>query len=272
MAWNMPEVPTDAQYALSVMRERVRKNEPLPVLVDPFAKSNSKEKEKAKKKSTADLSIAEGSERGDDKENDTDSVKDTDVEVVKSPKKGSKWSRLASSLKQGGKAAERGTDMLSQVINGDKGVFVRQARDVWASRNDDHSERTTQILSSSDNDNESLMTTKRSIGLQPSQLAYLPLKSSHFAILKSSPGTLVLNSSELVFKPFKGPNVTVSLDALVGISKNTSLRVGVEVSSGLELSWEDGAEIKVMRLTNVARRDDAFNHLVACSNSVWVND
>ncbi|TIA91447.1 hypothetical protein E3P99_01097 [Wallemia hederae] len=272
MAWNMPEVPTDAQYALSVMRERVRNKEPLPVLIDPLAKSSSKEKEKAKKKSTTDLSIAEGSEQGEDKENEAASLNDDETEVIKSPKKGSKWSRLASSLKQGGRVAERGTDMLSQVVNGDKGVFVRQAREVWASRNDTDSERTTQIISNNDNDNESVMTTKRSIGLEPSRLAYLPLTSTHFAILKSSPGTLQLSASELVFKPFKGPNVAVALDALVGISKNTSLRVGVEVSSGLEVSWEDGAEIKVMRLTNVARRDDAFNHLVACSNNVWVND
>ncbi|TIA71530.1 hypothetical protein E3P84_02267 [Wallemia ichthyophaga] len=275
MAWNIPEVPTDAQYALSVMRERVRRNEPLPVLVDPFAKSNSKkdkaEKEKEKaKKSTADLSITQESDKGDDKENNTAASGDGDSDVdadanadaqVKSPKKGSKWSRLASSLKQGGKAAERGTDMLSQVVNGDKGVFVRQAREVWASRNDGDSERTTRLLTGNDNendeDNSSVMTTKRSIGLEPSRLAYLPLKSSHFGILKSSPGTLVLSSSELTFKPFKGPNVVVGLDALVGISKHSSLRVGVEVSSGLEVSWEEGEEIKVMRLTNVARRDDA---------------
>ncbi|TIC61245.1 hypothetical protein E3Q02_03980 [Wallemia mellicola] len=249
MAWNMPEVPTDAQYALSVMRQRVRKNEPLPVLADPL-------KKETRKKTDAP--------RNPNNDN-TDST-----EIIKSPKKGgSKWSRMAASLQRGGKAAERGTDMISQVINGDKGVFIRQAQEVWASRNDEDSERTSEMLSQ-ESDNGSIKS-KRHIGLEPSRVAYLPLRSTHFAILKSSPGTLALNSSELRFKPFKGPDVVVQLDALVAVRKNTSLRVGVEVSSGLELSWEEEEDVKVMRLTNVARRDDAFNQLVACSRNVWVD-
>ena len=267
ISWNMPDVPTDAQYALSIMRNRVRNNEPLPVLIDPF-KVNKKEKKEDDKNKNKD---------NEEYQSNDELTKSHDDQPVRN--KGSKWSRMANSLQRGGRIAERGTDMISQVINGDKGVFVRQAKEVWSSRKDENSDRSNVMLSPSvieemSNDDESSIKTitKRSIGLEPSSLAYLPLKSNHFAIL-NSPGTLCLNLTNLTFKPFKGANIDIKLSNISAIRKTTSIRVGVEVSSGLVVEWtNEQDEINVLKFSNVARRDDAFNHLLACSKKIWVND